>query len=455
MAIAGVNSLSSLSGAPSSERVSALLSGNNAAPESFTGTLTEQAALLSAAINRGELPKQLQDFAQSKITSVINGNGVFQSRDDLQELAALLGKELPVSCKINEQADPEANSAALVDMIKSIAAAEKAAASQNMDKAAVINVPPQPDPRQLASSLSTEKIEDATEDQSGDSQTDVENSAALLQLLTAWLLPEAKPAEKKMDDSSAKDAVIKENAASSFLKPLAADNKLNLPEEEMASDSFLTADFNASAQDKQQGIDLNAFEKALVNERQPASLGMDKSVIDKAAPQQIHDMAQLDKPLAARADVPAIIKPLAHPDWSKDLGDRIIWMNNKAVSAAEIRLNPQHLGPLSVRIDINQDQATVTFSAQHGAVREALEASVPRLREMMSSQQLNLVDVNIFQQAASDQGRSSSQGFSQTAGDGGPSGGNTSGAAEGVSELVEDIENGQAVISQGLLSLYA
>jgi len=58
-------------------------------------------------------------------------------------------------------------------------------------------------------------------------------------------------------------------------------------------------------------------------------------------------------------------------------------MNNKSISAAEIKLNPAHLGPISVRIDVNQDQATIMFTAQHADVKEAIEASIPKLREML------------------------------------------------------------------------
>lgn len=451
MNIAGVNSSPLLSGTSSSEGVPAPLIGNNAVPEGFTGTLMQQIASLSAAISQSELPQQLQNFAQSKITNNVNGNVcVLENKDDLQKLAALLGKELPMSYKINEDASPEANPAALTDVLKYIAAsavAEKATADQNVDEK-MMDVSAQMSPRQVDSGLSTERVENKTENQT----EDIESPGILSELLTPLALPEVKPAEKKIDDSLTNAVVIKEKASLSSVRPLVADSKLNSLEEDTSFDIFLSkaAAFNPSVQDKQQGIDLNSFEKAVLIERQSPSL-----VADKTVPQQILDMAQLDKQVGTGTDVPAIIKPLAHPDWSRDMGDRIIWMNNKAIPAAEIKLNPQHLGPISVRIDINQDQATITFSAQHGAVREALEASIPRLREMMSAQQLNLVEVNISQHSTSDQGRSSPQGFAQTTGGSGSGQGNVSIAAEGITDVVEDIENGQAVVSKGLLSLYA
>jgi Flagellar hook-length control protein len=154
-----------------------------------------------------------------------------------------------------------------------------------------------------------------------------------------------------------------------------------------------------------------------------------------------------------KTDIPAITKPLSHPEWSKDLGERIVWMSSRAIPAAEIRLNPEHLGPISVRVNVADEQATVVFTAQHASTREALEASIPKLREMMGNQQLNLVDVNISPGAASDQGRSQAQNFSQSADGRWQSAAAT--AVNGSDEVEQEIESGQAVVSKGLLSIYA
>jgi flagellar hook-length control protein FliK len=151
----------------------------------------------------------------------------------------------------------------------------------------------------------------------------------------------------------------------------------------------------------------------------------------------------------AKTEVPALVRPFTHPDWNKDLGERILWMNNRSIPAAEIKLNPQHLGPISVRIDVNQDQATISFAAQHSTVREALEASIPRLRDMLSAQQLNVVDVNVSQHFSSDQGRSQPQNFAQTASS------STIENSDFSTEALEEIDNGRAIITKGLLSIYA
>lgn len=92
-----------------------------------------------------------------------------------------------------------------------------------------------------------------------------------------------------------------------------------------------------------------------------------------------------------------IPQPVQHPGWPQSLGERVQWMLGQHVQAAHIRLNPPELGPLEVRILIQHDQTSVQFNTHHGHVRDALEASLPRLRDMLGEQgvQLGSLDVNV------------------------------------------------------------
>ena len=112
-------------------------------------------------------------------------------------------------------------------------------------------------------------------------------------------------------------------------------------------------------------------------------------------------------PVAAtpKAAVPLMDRPFGHAEWDQDLGDRVLWMAGRSMQAADLRLNPPSLGPVEVRISMNQDQTSIAFSSQHAVVREAIEAAIPKLREMFGSQQLNLIDVNVSQHSFSEQQR--------------------------------------------------
>ena len=65
-------------------------------------------------------------------------------------------------------------------------------------------------------------------------------------------------------------------------------------------------------------------------------------------------------------------------------------------------MNPAHLGPLEVRISIRDDQATISFVSAHGQVRDALQAAIPHLREMLGDNGLNLSNVDIAQHSFAD-----------------------------------------------------
>lgn len=82
---------------------------------------------------------------------------------------------------------------------------------------------------------------------------------------------------------------------------------------------------------------------------------------------------------AMRIDV-----PVASPAWGEALGDKVLWMSSQGTQVAELRLDPPHLGPLEVRITVNNDQATAVFVSHHSVVREAIETAMPRLREMLA-----------------------------------------------------------------------
>ncbi|NOR71458.1 MAG: hypothetical protein GQ532_17510 [Methylomarinum sp.] len=172
------------------------------------------------------------------------------------------------------------------------------------------------------------------------------------------------------------------------------------------------------------------------------------------------DIANLSRAVISenKTQIAPMTKHFAHPEWNKEVGERVIWMHKQAIPSAELRLNPQHLGPITIKIDVTQDQASVAFTAQHAVVKEALEASLPKLREMLSAQQLNLVDVNVSQD---DSHQRQSQAFNQMGSGAGERSdkelaeiGNNE-PTDKILDIVDEIEAGRAIASNGVLSLFA
>lgn len=97
----------------------------------------------------------------------------------------------------------------------------------------------------------------------------------------------------------------------------------------------------------------------------------------------------------------ALMQKMLNPQWGKALGDRAIMMAQQGPRAAEIRLDPPELGMLKIRVHVAPgDQVTITFAAPNAAVKEAIEANMPRLRELFQDQGMQLADAAVSDESA-------------------------------------------------------
>ncbi|HEC18560.1 MAG TPA: flagellar hook-length control protein FliK [Gammaproteobacteria bacterium] len=94
----------------------------------------------------------------------------------------------------------------------------------------------------------------------------------------------------------------------------------------------------------------------------------------------------------------SLASPVGQPAWATELGQRVTWLANKELREAQLQLHPRNLGVVDVRIVYGADQQlNISFSASNPIARDALDASLPRLREMLEQQGLQLADANISQ----------------------------------------------------------
>lgn len=102
----------------------------------------------------------------------------------------------------------------------------------------------------------------------------------------------------------------------------------------------------------------------------------------------------------------SINAPLNQQAWGEEMGQRIRWMVGNNIQSATLKLNPPQLGPVDVRISMQNDQMSIVFTAHHALVREALEDSAPRLRELMNEKGFDSVNVDVSEDSSSRDGRS-------------------------------------------------
>lgn len=98
-----------------------------------------------------------------------------------------------------------------------------------------------------------------------------------------------------------------------------------------------------------------------------------------------------------------IASPVQSQAWSQGLTEQVSWMVRGNIQSAEIKLNPANLGPLEVKLSIEDDVARLSFVSSHAPVREALDAAMPRLKEMLEQQGISLGDVDVSQYSEQDQ----------------------------------------------------
>ncbi|MFM5524307.1 flagellar hook-length control protein FliK [Aeromonas veronii] len=90
---------------------------------------------------------------------------------------------------------------------------------------------------------------------------------------------------------------------------------------------------------------------------------------------------------------------LASQEAPAELHQKVNVMLAEKLQQAEIQLDPLGLGKMKIQIQMGADsQANVHFVVQHGQTREMLEQAMPRLRDMLAGQGIQLGQTQVQQQ---------------------------------------------------------
>ncbi|RXZ32935.1 flagellar hook-length control protein FliK [Oxalobacteraceae bacterium CAVE-383] len=115
----------------------------------------------------------------------------------------------------------------------------------------------------------------------------------------------------------------------------------------------------------------------------------DNAMFNPALQQVVNASAQT--PAAADKLTPTV----GSPAWDSALGNKMVWMSSNGQQTATLTLNPRDLGPMQVVINVNKTQADATFIAANPEVKQALEAAMPKLREMMDQAGIQLGQASV------------------------------------------------------------
>ncbi|NHB96531.1 flagellar hook-length control protein FliK [Photorhabdus stackebrandtii] len=95
------------------------------------------------------------------------------------------------------------------------------------------------------------------------------------------------------------------------------------------------------------------------------------------------------------ASTPLLNAQLGSEEWQQQLNQQIILFNRNGLQQAELRLHPQELGALQIRMSVEDNQAQLHLASAHSHVRAALEAALPGLRHALAESGIQLTQSNV------------------------------------------------------------
>ena len=141
---------------------------------------------------------------------------------------------------------------------------------------------------------------------------------------------------------------------------------------------------------------INVFDKPSLNTlAKYETLGYEQAVIEAQSLQagQLQSTAHVKQVSVDPVTLQAL--NIIKSDAAKMLQERVSSMLSINNKEAEIRLDPPEMGSMHIRIRSDAEQAQINFVVQNQQAKEALEQSLPRLREMLMQQGLDLGESSI------------------------------------------------------------
>lgn len=127
-----------------------------------------------------------------------------------------------------------------------------------------------------------------------------------------------------------------------------------------------------------------------------ATTGKDSSPADMAS-----TVALSAPPATAAPAAPPVLQlpsPAGSQAFAQDLGQQVAWLGGQGIKQARIRLHPEELGSLDVKVSVTHGRVDVVFSAQHPAAVAAVQQSLPQLDQMLAQHGLSLGHAEVGQQ---------------------------------------------------------
>lgn len=90
--------------------------------------------------------------------------------------------------------------------------------------------------------------------------------------------------------------------------------------------------------------------------------------------------------------------------WNQEMGEKLTWMVGNGRQQADLVLNPPQLGRIEVTMVVEGDNVSASFASPNAVVREALENSMSRLREVLAEAGVALGNTHVGAESRQDAG---------------------------------------------------
>lgn len=233
------------------------------------------------------------------------------------------------------------------------------------------------------------------------------------------------------DQSSSKDAVTTQAASlintktditkgktsnsSDSVSPLTVDEKGNTAELVNKTLNVTKAEQESLTNEKNSVIE--QANKSLVNE--PLIGQMNSQSANKSTHDGLHGASQFEiqstqnaKQLADnqqqvktnQVQLAEVIN-IQHKDFVDSMKNKVMLMISQKLQQIDIKLDPPELGNVQVRVNLQNDVATVNFTVQNSQAKDALEQHMNKLRDMLNQSGVDVGEANVRQQEKNNNGQ--------------------------------------------------
>lgn len=89
---------------------------------------------------------------------------------------------------------------------------------------------------------------------------------------------------------------------------------------------------------------------------------------------------------------------LHDPEWNEKFSEHVHMLVNSNINQARIQLNPKELGHIEAKISLDGNEAKIILASHDSSVCDAINQSLPKLRELFHSSGMQLADVSVTDQ---------------------------------------------------------